>query len=137
MVAGSNGFNSIRSNIEKMNGTRLQTDTGKIREKSSQSIDQAFSGILQEKLDQSSGIKFSKHAELRMQSRNINLTSSQKEKMGEAVKKAEAKGVKDSLVLMDNMAFVVNVRSRTVITAANNSELKENVFTNIDGTVIV
>ena len=74
---------------------------------------------------------------MRMQSRNISLTSSQKEKMGEAVKRAEAKGVKDSLVLMDNMAFVVNVRSKTVITAANNSELKENVFTNIDGTVIV
>lgn len=137
MVAGSNSFNSIRSNIEKINGTRLQTDPKKIREQNGQAIDQAFSGILQEKLDQGNGIKFSKHAEMRMQSRNINLTLSQKEKMGEAVKRAEAKGVKDSLVLMDNMAFVVNIRSRTVITAANNSELKENVFTNIDGTVIV
>jgi len=45
------------------------------------------------------------------------------------------KGSKDSLVLIDDIAFVVNVRNRTVITAVNSNELKENVFTNIDGAV--
>jgi len=55
--------------------------------------------------------------------------------MNEAVNKASTKGVKDSLVIVDNMAFVVNVKSRTVITAVNNNELKDNVFTNIDGAV--
>lgn len=136
MVAGSNNFNSIRSNIDRINstnGTRTQVDTKKeqVQQKG------AFGSILQDKLEQSSGLKFSKHAELRLQSRNINLTQVQKDKMSEAVNKAEAKGVKDSLVLMDDLAFVVNVRSRTVITAANSNELKENVFTNIDGAVIV
>jgi len=97
----------------------------------------AFESILKETIDQSSGLKFSKHAELRLQARNIKLTQSQKEKMNEAVSKAESKGVKDSLVLMDNLAFVVNVRNRTVITAVNSNELKDNVFTNIDGAVIV
>ncbi len=82
-------------------------------------------------------IKFSKHAELRLQSRNISLSQAQKDKMKEAVAKAESKGVKDSLVLMDDLAFVVNIRNRTVITAANSNELKESVFTNIDGAVIV
>ena len=96
-----------------------------------------FESILNQKLDEKSEIKFSKHAELRLQSRNISLTQAQKDKMKEAVARAESKGVKDSLVLMDNLAFVVNVRSRTVITAANSNELKENVFTNIDGAVIV
>lgn len=96
-----------------------------------------FESILKKKLDENTGIKFSKHAESRLQSRNIQLTQEQKDKMKEAVSKAESKGVRDSLVLMDNMAFVVNVRNRTVITAANNSELTENVFTNIDGAVIV
>ncbi len=57
--------------------------------------------------------------------------------MREAVAKAEARGVRDSLVLMDNLAFVVNVPNRTVITAAGSGDLKENVFTNIDGAVIV
>jgi len=96
-----------------------------------------FEGVLKKKLDESNEIKFSKHAEFRLQSRNISLTQAQKDKMKEAVAKAESKGVRDSLVLMDNMAFVVNVRNKTVITAANSNELKENVFTNIDGAVIV
>lgn len=96
-----------------------------------------FESVLQQTISDKEGIKFSKHAELRLQARNISLTAAQKEKMNAAVAKAEAKGVKDSLVLMDNMAFVVNIRNKTVITAANNSELKENVFTNIDGAVIV
>ncbi|MCR4434494.1 MAG: TIGR02530 family flagellar biosynthesis protein [Clostridiales bacterium] len=95
-----------------------------------------FDSILQEKIEQNSGLKFSKHAELRLQSRNIHLTENQKDKISQAVKKAEAKGVKDSLVLMENMAFVVNVKNKTVITAVNRDELKDNVFTNIDGAVI-
>lgn len=96
-----------------------------------------FDSVLKQKLAVSEEIKFSKHAELRLQSRNISLTQEQKDKMKEAVAKAESKGVKDSLVLMDNLAFVVNIRNKTVITAANSNELKENVFTNIDGAVIV
>jgi flagellar operon protein len=57
--------------------------------------------------------------------------------MKEAVAKAESKGVKDTLVLMDDLAFVINTRNRTVITAVNSNELRENVFTNIDGAVII
>jgi flagellar operon protein len=97
----------------------------------------SFDSVLQKTINEKEGLKFSKHAELRLQARNINLTAAQKEKMSEAVAKAESKGVKDSLVLMDNLAFVVNVRNKTVITAVNSNELKENVFTNIDGAVIV
>ncbi|HOV27381.1 MAG TPA: TIGR02530 family flagellar biosynthesis protein [Pseudobacteroides sp.] len=94
-----------------------------------------FGAILKDKIAQKEGLKFSKHAEQRLQSRNIKLTEVQKEKMNEAVNKASLKGVKDSLIIVDNMAFVVNVKSRTVITAVNNNELKDNVFTNIDGAV--
>lgn len=96
-----------------------------------------FSGILQEKINQTQELKFSKHAEIRLQTRNINLSKEQKEKINTAVSKAQEKGVKDSLVLMDNLAFVVNVNSRTVITAVGSNDLKENVFTNIDGAVVV
>lgn len=94
-----------------------------------------FNSILQEQINNSSAVKFSKHAELRLQARNISLSGEQKEKLNGAVKKAEQKGVQDSLVLVDNIAFVVNVKSKTVITALNSNELKENVFTNIDGAV--
>ncbi len=96
-----------------------------------------FDAILKQQQSENDEIKFSRHAELRLQSRNISLSQAQKDKMKEAVSRAQSKGVKDSLVLMDNLAFVVNVRNRTVITAANSNELKENVFTNIDGAVIV
>jgi len=97
----------------------------------------AFESILRQKIADATEIKFSKHAQERLLSRNINLTDEQKMKMKEAVAKAESKGVRDSLVLMDNLAFVVNIRNKTVITAVHSNELSENVFTNIDGAVII
>ncbi len=72
-----------------------------------------------------------------MRAGKLKLTDLQKEKISKAVEKAKNKGVKDSLILVDNMAFVVSVKNNVVITAVNNEELKENVFTNIDGAVIV
>jgi flagellar operon protein len=97
--------------------------------------EESFKSILDKKLKSNDGLVVSKHAKLRMDSRNINLSDSQMKKIEDAVKKADEKGVKDSLVIMDNMAFVVNVKSKTMITAANNNDLKENIFTNIDGAV--
>ncbi|MCX7747002.1 MAG: flagellar biosynthesis protein [Clostridia bacterium] len=94
-----------------------------------------FSKILESKINEKSEIKFSKHAEARLQTRNIQLTEVQKEKINNAVKRAEEKGVRDSLVLVDDIALVVNVKNKTVITAVSSNELKENVFTNIDGAV--
>jgi flagellar operon protein len=83
------------------------------------------------------GIKVSKHAEQRLQERNISLTDAQKDKILQAVRLADDKGIRDSLVMLDNIAFVVNVRNKTVITAVNGNDLKENVFTNIDGAVFL
>ncbi len=94
-----------------------------------------FDNVLQQAIGKTTGVKFSKHAEMRMQARNIDLTQLQRDKINSAVSMAQQKGVKDSLVILDNMAFVVNVPSKTVITAVNNNELKENVFTNIDGAI--
>ncbi len=94
-----------------------------------------FSSILNQKLQEARDVKMSKHAMLRLEARNINLDANQVERLKNAVDKAQAKGVRDTLVVMDNVAFVVNVNARTVITAVNQSELKENVFTNIDGAV--
>jgi flagellar operon protein len=79
-------------------------------------------------------VLFSKHAALRLDSRDIRLSDDQILRLGTAIGKAQEKGIRDSLVLMDDVALVVNVRSRTVITAMNR---QENVFSNIDGAVIV
>jgi len=97
----------------------------------------SFDNILREKVQQQSGLKFSKHAELRLQSRNISLTQQQKSKINEAVQKAGEKGVEDSLILLDDVALVVSVKNRTVVTALTKEEMKENVFTNIDGAVVI
>ncbi|MDE7240043.1 MAG: flagellar protein, partial [Lachnospiraceae bacterium] len=51
--------------------------------------------------------------------------------------KADRKGIKDSLIMVDELAFIVNVSSSTVITAMDNNRTDEQIFTNIDGAVIM
>lgn len=96
-----------------------------------------FQDILKGEVEQRDGVKFSKHAESRLKMRNISIDESQMKKISEAVEKADKKGVQDSLVLMDKLALIVSVKNRTVITALNSDELKDNVFTNIDGAVVI
>lgn len=83
-----------------------------------------------------STLKFSKHAELRLKEREIALTESQNARLEDGVEQASEKGIKDSLVLVDSLAFIVNVPNRTVVTAIDQSETINHVFTNIDGAVI-
>jgi len=94
----------------------------------------AFSQILSTKLE--SEVKFSSHASTRLKSRNIEITPEIMGKLEKAVSGAANKGAKDSLILMKDLAFIVNIPNRTVITAMDGESLKENVFTNIDSAVI-
>ena len=96
----------------------------------------SFEDIFAKKLFDNKEVKFSKHAESRLQTRNIQLTDEQKSKLNDAVNRAGEKNVKDSLVMVDDIAFVVNVREKNVVTVLNKDEMKNNVFTNIDGAVI-
>lgn len=96
-----------------------------------------FQSILQQQLQQSSHLKFSKHATSRLTSRQINLSDEQMVRLSTGIDKAMAKGIKESLVLMDNVALVVNVENRTVVTALDHSEATDHVFTNIDGAVVL
>lgn len=96
----------------------------------------SFEDMLKNQIYKNSEVKFSKHAEARLNSRNITLSDEQKNKLNEAVNKASDKDVKDSLVMLDDIAFVVNIKNKTVVTVINKDELKDNVFTNIDGAVI-
>ena len=82
-------------------------------------------------------LKFSKHAANRLADRKIELTDSQLERLSEGTAKAGEKGIKESLVLMDELAFIVNIPNHTVITAMSQTETDENVYTNIDGAVII
>lgn len=95
----------------------------------------SFEDILKQK--QQTGLKFSKHATARLDQRNINLSADQSARLEKGVSEAENKGVNESLVLVDDLAFIVNVPNRTVVTAMDQTENKSNVFTNIDGAVIM
>ena len=81
-------------------------------------------------------VKFSKHAMNRLSLRNIELTNDQMERLNQGKIEAGEKGIRDSLILVDQLAFIVNVPSGTVVTAMDQTENKSNVFTNIDGAVI-
>ena len=82
-------------------------------------------------------VKFSKHAANRLQDRNIELTREQVQRLNEGTARAGAKGINESLVIVESLAFIVNVPNQTVITAMDQTETDENIFTNIDGAVII
>ena len=124
-----------RYSIEQIRGRFLNQGAAAEQNKvagKNQSFDEIFE---QKKLEEKGELKFSKHASERLSSRNIDLSKAQKERLSQAVQAAEAKGIKESLVMMDNLAFIVNVKNNTVITAVAGGE--EKIFSNIDGAVVV
>ena len=82
-------------------------------------------------------LKFSKHALNRLNDRNIQLNTEQLDRLNDGAKKAGEKGIRDSLVIVDQLAFIVNVPNKTVVTAMDSTATDENIFTNINGAVIV
>lgn len=96
----------------------------------------SFDDVLKQ-ISNKESVKFSKHAINRLSQRDITLTNEELEKINQAVTQAEGKGIREALILMDDKIFIANVKSRTIVTAADEKHLKENVFTNIDGAVII
>lgn len=92
-----------------------------------------FEEILREK----SELKFSAHAQKRLQSRNIELSENDIEKLKSGIQKIREKGGNDSVILADNRAYVVSVKNNTVVTVMEGKDLKENIFTNIDSMMMV
>lgn len=85
-------------------------------------------------LDTADRVKFSKHAAKRLEMRNISISDEQKARLADAADQAMEKGMTESLVMVDNLAFILNVKNKTVVTAVN--ETANAVFTNIDGAII-
>lgn len=96
----------------------------------------SFNDVLS-KIKSTDQVKFSKHAMDRLSSRNIELSEDELGRIYNGVDKAKTKGVREALIMMDNKVFVASVQNKTIITAALDEQLKDNVFTNIDGAVIV
>lgn len=106
----------------------------KARLPNSQSV--SFDQVFQDALQKSS-VKFSQHAQARLKARDIQLSNVELQKIDNAVTKAAAKGAKESLILMKDLAFVVSIKNKTVITAVDGASLKDNIFTNIDSAIIL
>src|SRR5690554_209823 len=92
----------------------------------------SFQSILEGKI-----LKFSNHAEVRLEQRGIRFGADQLNKLETAIDKAAAKGSKESLILIQDVALIVNIKNRTVVTAIDGSQMKDNVFTQIDSAVII
>jgi len=132
MKIQNNGFLSIEQLAGQYLGTVQQAENRETRDGLS------FQEILQQKTLQGSvSLRFSKHALGRLSDRRIELSGEQLERLAQGAQKAEQKGIKDSLVLVDDLAFIVNVPNQTVVTAMDSTETNENVFTNINGAVII
>jgi len=82
-------------------------------------------------------VRFSNHAVERMMSRGIKFSPDDMSRLNDAVGRAAAKGSKDSLVLMNDTALIVSVKNKTVVTVMDKNALKDNVFTNIDSTIVM
>ena len=118
-------FHNI-NNVNKINGSPIIYDP---RSEGSKKIDNSFGQVFEE-----TKVHFSKHANMRLDNRNINLSGEQIDRLEKGIENAREKGIRDSLIMVDNVALVVNIANRTVITAVDQ---EKKVFTNIDGAVIV
>ena len=124
--------------IEQLQDTYLNEGNKKQVTSSGNAL--SFQEVLEKRSNeysQGSELKFSKHASSRLMTRQIELSDNQVARLEDGMQKANEKGIKDSLMIMDELAFIVNVASKTVITAMDQTENSENIFTNIDGAVIV
>jgi len=110
----------------------------KARQSAAVSPADTFDRLLNREIQRQSGLKFSAHAVKRLESRNIHLSEQQRLRLSQAVEEAARKGVRDSLILLNRLAFIVNVKNRTVITAMDQAQMQEKgIFTNIDGAMIL
>lgn len=133
MQIKNNGYFSIEQLTEQyLSGTQKSDNTRETKEGLS------FQQVLQQKTLQNAGsLKFSKHALGRLNDRSIELSEGQLERLNQGAQKAGQKGIKDSLVIVDELAFIVNVPNQTVVTAMDSTETNSNIFTNINGAVIM
>lgn len=101
-----------------------------------QSKNKDFKSHLQTAIMDSS-LKISKHAEHRLEERNITINENQWKKIEEKISQAKSMGVSNSLVLMDHAALIISAKNNTVVTAMDLHEAESQIFTNINGTILL
>ncbi len=130
-------INDINSQLQKLSQIQeAQKRVQNITKETSGNSAQSFKQLLESKVAEQDTVKFSVHAEKRLQSRNIELTPETMQRLNNALGKAREKGARETLMIFDNFSLIVSVKNNTVITAVDKESMKENVFTNIDSAVI-
>ncbi|ADO76705.1 TIGR02530 family flagellar biosynthesis protein [Halanaerobium praevalens] len=97
----------------------------------------SFKDILGDKIKGKEKLSFSKHAKKRLNSRSIPFSQAELAKLNTGVEKARNKGARDSLVMVNDVAYIVSVENNTVVTAVDEESMDDNVFTNIDSAVFM
>ena len=97
----------------------------------------SFADVLKNTIEKNSEVNFSNHAIKRAVDHNMDITDDELNRLNEGVRLASEKNLDDTLILVGEKAFVVSVKNNTVITTVNNNLIQGNVFTNINGAVIV
>jgi len=112
-------------------GKEFQNNTSGIKEGTN------FADILGKRIEESNLVSFSAHAVKRLEERALQISPNEIERLNDGVKQLDAKGSKNSLVMVDDTAFVVSIRNKTVITAIDKNLAGNNLFTNIDSVAFV
>ena len=125
-ISGSylQGINKVVNNIPCQKGNSEKEECSK------------FDKILKDSIE-AADLKFSAHAMERLNYRDISFKKDDLLKLNEAVKKVQSKGSKESLILLNDVALIVSVKNKMVITAVDKSQMKGKIFTNIDSTVVL
>jgi len=98
-----------------------------------------FQNLLNKTLEpqKEQALEISKHAAKRLEERDLKMDTNEFFKLQDAVKKLKQKGGRDSLVITDKAAYIVDVNNNRVVTAIDKAEMAENVFTKIDSTLMI
>jgi len=123
--------------VERINGIRQLHQLGGLEQARRTQGGPSFADLLQKQVEQARPLKFSAHAQERMAGRGISLSGSDLQNLENAANAAAAKGSREALLMMNDVGFIVNVKSRMVLTALDTAMLNDRVVTNIDSAVFV
>ncbi|MBS4217746.1 flagellar protein [Bacillus sp. FJAT-49711] len=123
--------------IHKLPVQPIAVNTNNRSSKTEKLSNHSFSRFLEQATAKQSRLTISKHAELRMKQREISIGPEVWEQIGLKVAEAKQKGVTDSLVLLKDAALIISAKNNTVVTVMDRQEAASQIFTNIDGTIIL
>jgi flagellar operon protein len=135
MADGINGNyyrlnDAIIRQTERLNNTNQNQTVN-----DAQKTETSFKDLLDQQIKNT--VTFTKHASIRKEQRNIEVSDSDLEKLGNACDKAQEKGIGNALIMMDDSAFIVNAADKRVITVMDKNEMKNKLFNDIDGAVFI